>query len=191
MIAGKRSPFGPKVELLVVLAHQVRHPIPLLRPILAHRAYASANERGSTGGRLASDHNYEALRAASAWHAHHETALAPPERGSPSLARRMLRGLRPRGGLPAPKTPPARFSRSASKTRASICHGGPPIPLRATTLSDPLEALYPATLFDPLRGVRGPQRPTRTNASKKASASPAAPRPLSISREPLPPRPSI
>ena len=104
MIAGKRSPFGPKGELLVVLPHQVRHPIPLLRPILAHRAYASANETGSTGGRLASDHNYEALRATAAWHAHHETTWASPERGSPSLARRMLRGLRPRGGQP-PKPP--------------------------------------------------------------------------------------
>ena len=66
MIAGKRSPFGPKVELLVVLPHQFRHPIPLLSPILAHRTYASANEKESTGGRLASDHNYEALRAAAA-----------------------------------------------------------------------------------------------------------------------------
>ena len=66
MIAGKRSPFGPKVELLVVLPQQARHPIPLLSPILAHRTYASANEKESTGGRLASDHNYEALRAAAA-----------------------------------------------------------------------------------------------------------------------------
>jgi hypothetical protein len=120
MIAGKRSPFGPKVELLVALPHQGRHPIPLLSPILAHRAYASANERESTGGRLASDHTYQALRAAAAWHAHHEPALASPERGSPSLARRMSRGLRPRGGLPAPQDPPpAGFSRSASKTRNS------------------------------------------------------------------------
>ena len=118
MIAGKRSPFGPKVELLVVLPHQVRHPISLLSPILAHRAYATANERESTGGRLASDHTYQALRAAAAWHAHHETALASPERGSPSLARRMSRGLRPRGGLPAPQDPPpAGFCRFASKTR--------------------------------------------------------------------------
>ena len=104
MIPGKRSPFGPKVELLVVLPQQARHPIPLLSPILAHRAYASANEKESTGGRLASDHIYQALRAAAAWHAHHETALASPERGSPSLARRMgWHG-------PSARNPPARPS---------------------------------------------------------------------------------
>ena len=82
MIAGKRSPFGPKVELLVALPHQGRHPIPLLSPILAHRAYASANERESTGGRLASDHNYQALRAAA--------ALARPPRNGLGIIREGL-----------------------------------------------------------------------------------------------------
>ena len=54
----------------------------LLSPILAHRAYASANERESTGGRLASDHNYQALRAAA--------ALARPPRNGLGIIREGL-----------------------------------------------------------------------------------------------------
>ena len=71
----------------MVLPHQLQHHIPLLSPILAHRAYASANERESTGGLLASDHDYEALRAAA-------TLARPPRNGLGGHLRGALRRCR-------------------------------------------------------------------------------------------------